>query len=249
MRSSTTPPFSSQHRVYCALPSWIRPRSLVRQELTKSRAPGPETRALPRCDTSKIPTDDRTAVCSRTTPPPGYSIGISQPPKSAILAPSATCRSCRGEVFRAASLMGRTLPPRAADPRRHGYPAQAGPNPHHTKDANVTTVNVSDRSAHDLKADVVVLGTVDDSGSAALAAGHGLPRDAAAHVAAQLAALHATGKPEEVLTLAAVPSVAAPRVVLTGLGSATARATSFDAEVLRRAAGAAVRSLKKAGKV
>ncbi|GAB3084559.1 leucyl aminopeptidase [Pedococcus soli] len=113
----------------------------------------------------------------------------------------------------------------------------------------MTTVNVSDRSAHDLKADVVVLGTVDDSGSAALAAGHGLPRDAAAHVAAQLAALHATGKPEEVLTLAAVPSVAAPRVVLTGLGSATARATSFDAEVLRRAAGAAVRSLKKAGKV
>ena len=113
----------------------------------------------------------------------------------------------------------------------------------------MTTVSVSDRSAHDLKADVVVLGTVDDSGSAALAAGHGLPRDAAAHVAAQLAALHATGKPEEVLTLAAVPSVAAARVVLTGLGSATSSTASFDAEVLRRAAGAAVRSLKKAPKV
>ena len=112
----------------------------------------------------------------------------------------------------------------------------------------MTTVSVSDRSAHDLKADVVVLGTVDDSGSTVLAAGHGLPRDAAAHVAAQLAALQATGKAEEVLTIAAVPSVAAARVVLTGLGSARADA-SFDAEVLRRAAGAAVRSLKKAGKV
>ncbi len=112
----------------------------------------------------------------------------------------------------------------------------------------MTTVSVSDRSAHDLKADVVVLGTVDDSGSAALAAGHGLPTDAAAHVAAQLAALHATGKAEEVLTLAAVPSVAAARVVLTGLGSAPSGG-SFEAEVLRRAAGAAVRSLKKAAKV
>ena len=113
----------------------------------------------------------------------------------------------------------------------------------------MTTVSVSDRSAHDLKADVVVLGTVDDSGSAALAAGHGLPSEAATHVAAQLAALHATGKADEVLTLAAVPSVAAARVVLTGLGSAASSSTSFEAEVLRRAAGAAVRSLKKAAKV
>ena len=113
----------------------------------------------------------------------------------------------------------------------------------------MTTVSVSDRSAHDLKADVVVLGTVDDSGSAALAAGHGLPSDAATHVQAQLAALHATGRAEEVLTIAAVPSVAAARVVLTGLGSATSSTTSFEAEVLRRAAGAAVRSLKKASKV
>ena len=113
----------------------------------------------------------------------------------------------------------------------------------------MTTVSVSDRSAHDLKADVVVLGTVDDSGSTVLAAGHGLPRDATAHVAAQLAALQATGRAEEVLTIAGVPSVAAPRIVLTGLGSATASTTSFDDEVLRRAAGAAVRSLKKAPKV
>ncbi|GAA4872538.1 hypothetical protein GCM10025788_08280 [Serinicoccus chungangensis] len=33
-------------------------------------------------------------------------MGIDQPPKSAIFAPSATCFSCRGDVFVAESLMG-----------------------------------------------------------------------------------------------------------------------------------------------
>ena len=112
----------------------------------------------------------------------------------------------------------------------------------------MTTVSVSDRPAHDLKADALVLGTVAGEPSATLAAGHGLPRDAESHLSAQLAALHATGKAEEVLTVAAVPGVAAGRVVLTGLGSPAAGGT-VDGEVLRRAAGAAVRSLKKAAKV
>ena len=112
----------------------------------------------------------------------------------------------------------------------------------------MTTVSVSDRPAHDLKADALVLGTVAGERSAALAAGHGLPREAESHLAAQLAALHATGKAEEVVTVAAVPGVAAGRVVLTGLGSA-ADGTAFGDEVLRRAAGAAVRSLKNAAKV
>jgi leucyl aminopeptidase len=113
----------------------------------------------------------------------------------------------------------------------------------------VTTVNVSDRPAHDLKADALVLATVQADGGATLAAGHGLPKNAATHIAAQLSALQATGEAEEVLTIAAVPGVAAPRVLLTGLGKDTARATTFDHEVLRRAAGAAVRRLKKAGTV
>src|SRR6476620_11044211 len=75
----------------------MRRTSFVRHALTKSAAPGPVTEALPRWLTSKTPTRSRTAVCSATTPPPGYSIGMSQPPKSAILAPRATWRSCRGE--------------------------------------------------------------------------------------------------------------------------------------------------------
>ena len=32
--------------------------------------PGPRTTALPRCETSKMPTEVRTAVCSATTPAP-----------------------------------------------------------------------------------------------------------------------------------------------------------------------------------
>ena len=111
MRSSTTPPVaSSQHSVYCALPGSIRPRSLVRQALTKSAAPGPVTRALPRCETSKTPTASRTAACSLSTPPPAYSSGISQPPKAANLAPSATCRSCSGDRSGTGRGHGRNLP-------------------------------------------------------------------------------------------------------------------------------------------
>src|SRR6478736_4718996 len=133
MRSSTTPPDSSQQRVYCAEPGWMRRTSLVKQELTKSAAPGPVTDALPRWLTSKTPTRSRTAVCSATTPPPGYSIGMSQPPKSAILAPRATWRSCRGEVSGevvpdVAVVMGANLPPTgyAALARYHRTPPTCG---------------------------------------------------------------------------------------------------------------------------
>src|ERR1700728_3110558 len=43
--------------------------------------------------TSKRPTPVRTAMCSAMTPPPapGYSTGISHPPKSTILALNARC--------------------------------------------------------------------------------------------------------------------------------------------------------------
>src|SRR5689334_5704434 len=121
MRSSTVPPSSSQHRVYCALPVSMRPRSLVRHWLTKSAAPVPRTSALPRWLTSNRPTASRTALCSASTPPPAYSSGMSQPPNSASLAPRATWRSCNGECSRsmAANLeQGRarsTAEPRVAD--------------------------------------------------------------------------------------------------------------------------------------
>src|SRR6478752_10662661 len=77
----------------------MRRRSLVRVLLTKSTAPGPATTALPRWLTSKMPTASRTAVCSLTTPEE-YSSGIDQPPKAENFAPSASCRSWRGERSR-----------------------------------------------------------------------------------------------------------------------------------------------------
>ena len=47
--------------------------------------------------TSNTPTLARTALCSATNPPvDGYSTGISQPPKSTILAPSARCTAFNG---------------------------------------------------------------------------------------------------------------------------------------------------------
>ena len=104
----------------------------------------------------------------------------------------------------------------------------------------MTTVNLSDRSAHDLKAGALVLATVSSGGSAALAEGHGLPREAAGHLASALATLSAKGKADEVLKLAAVPGVKAPLVVLTGLGEVSGRPAT---EALRRAAGAATRAL------
>lgn len=110
----------------------------------------------------------------------------------------------------------------------------------------MTTVNLSDRSAHDVRADALVLATVSSGGSAALAEGHGLPRETANHLTSALATLSAKGKADEVLKLAAVPGVKAPLVVLTGLGEVT---DGPSTESLRRAAGAATRALSGVGTV
>src|SRR5829696_1803606 len=131
----------------------MRPRSLVRQVLRKPAAPGPRTTALPRCDTSKSPTASRTAVCSRTTPPAGYSIGIDQPPKSAILAPSATCRSFTGDVRSPPfwSLIGRTLASRTLPFPTHQTASRSGTAP-------VSTVSLTSSKPAGLKVAAVGVG-------------------------------------------------------------------------------------------
>ena len=65
----------------------------------KSTLPSPITEIFPRCETSKMPTCWRTAVYSAIAPVCGYSIGISQPPKSAIFALRAKCLSASGDWF------------------------------------------------------------------------------------------------------------------------------------------------------
>jgi leucyl aminopeptidase len=126
---------------------------------------------------------------------------------------------------------------------------EGDPSPDDEGPHGVTTLTVSDRPAHELKADALVLATVSVDGSAALAAGHGLPPEAADHLGSALTALAAKGAADEVLRLAGVPGVAAAVVVLTGLGEGTAEASSFPEETLRRAAGAATRALSGVGKV
>src|SRR5271155_1349778 len=111
-----TPPDSLQHNVYCALPGWIRSRSLVSAELTNCAAPGPRTNALPRWLTSNRPTALRVAVCSATVP--AYDTGISQPPNSAKLAPTSRWRSSSGPCKR--SLIGAAPPHRPVHPRQRG---------------------------------------------------------------------------------------------------------------------------------
>src|SRR5919202_1683675 len=158
MRSSTTPPDgSSQHRLYCARPGAIRPSALVRQASTYAAAPGPRTPTLPRWLTSKRPTRCRTASCSRRTPPPGYSIGMSQPPKSASLAPSATCRSYRAVRRPGASLMAPepTGVP-ATDPWGCATNLARSPTPPTTR-TPVASLTVSTDRPDQVRADVLVL--------------------------------------------------------------------------------------------
>ncbi|HET7660924.1 MAG TPA: M17 family peptidase N-terminal domain-containing protein, partial [Oryzihumus sp.] len=113
----------------------------------------------------------------------------------------------------------------------------------------MTTLTVSDRPASDLKVDALVLATVKADSGAALAPGHDLSKATGEHLTNALTALSAKGTPDEVLKLPAVPGVAAPLVVLTGLGAAPARGAAWDDEVLRRAAGSATRALSGVAKV
>src|ERR1035437_10479663 len=72
-----------------------------------AKAPRPRKRISPMWLTSKRPTAMRTARCSAITPPPGpgYSTGISQPPKSTILAFRARWVALRA-VFLSGAAMG-----------------------------------------------------------------------------------------------------------------------------------------------
>ncbi len=106
----------------------------------------------------------------------------------------------------------------------------------------MTTLSLTERPAHELAVDAVVLGAVETPGGAVLAAGHGLPRRVAAHVGASLEVLRAKGTLDDVVKIAAVPGVTASLVIVTGLGQGTGRTTGFETGALRRAAGAALRS-------
>lgn len=103
----------------------------------------------------------------------------------------------------------------------------------------VPTLTLTTRDAANLKVDALVVGSVSTDSGAALAAGHGLPDSAAKHLAAVLTDLEAKARSGETVRVVAVPDVAATAVVVTGLGAAD----EITADVLRAAAGSALRSV------
>ncbi|MCA1783684.1 MAG: leucyl aminopeptidase [Dermatophilaceae bacterium] len=107
------------------------------------------------------------------------------------------------------------------------------------------TVALTPRDPATLAVDVLVIGAVSVDGAAALLRGHGLPRNAAAHLKSALETVGATAQAEEVTGFVAVPGVKAKRVLVVGLGIGTPTTAPTVPEVLRRAAGAAARAVKK----
>jgi hypothetical protein len=99
--SSTEPSESSRRWEYWARPGPTLRRSLESERCSRSNAPRPSTRTVPRWLTSKATADARHALCSAKVPD-GYARGIDQPPNSTNLAPRETCSSSRGECLRAA---------------------------------------------------------------------------------------------------------------------------------------------------
>ena len=105
----------------------------------------------------------------------------------------------------------------------------------------VTLLQLATRPAAALAADALVLGLAKGPDGPVLAAPKGLPAEALEHLAAAARTLSLKGSPDEVARVVAVPGVTAGSVVLTGLGPAAEAA--YNGVVLRRAAGAALRSL------
>ena len=193
-----------------------------------------------------MPTASRTAVCSLTTPV-GYSSGIDQPPNSANFAPSATCRSCSGEVEQVGSV-GSCRPNLSQRPASGHVPARPSRVP------RVTTYTLRSASPAKTRADAVVVGVVQHRRRApSLAPGgedvaDGLRPQAPA--AAGHPRLHRQGRrgPPRCPTAGTITS---PLLVLVGLGDeadrpprpyaaragAAARAVTNAASVARRAAG------------
>jgi leucyl aminopeptidase len=107
------------------------------------------------------------------------------------------------------------------------------------------TLRTTDSPARDVGADAIVVAVGQGSDGLVLAPG-AQEVDAAlgGGLADTLAALGATGKPEEVTRTVSAGKLAAPLIAAVGIGMAAAEQPGrADTEILRRSAGAAVRSL------
>ncbi len=108
-----------------------------------------------------------------------------------------------------------------------------------------TTIRTVTSAVSDIGADAVVIAISEGQDGPVLAAGAQRVDEALGGSLLQtLTALGATGKPEEVTKLVSGGRLAAPLVAAVGIGRAGH--AQADLELLRRAAGAAVRSLASA---
>jgi leucyl aminopeptidase len=122
------------------------------------------------------------------------------------------------------------------------------------------TLQTTNSAARDVSADAIVIAVGQDAGGQDAGGQDAGGQDAGGLVLAPgaqdidaalggglaetLSALGATGKPEEVTKIVSAGKLAAPVIAAVGIGTATAAEPgSTDAEILRRSAGAAVRSL------
>ena len=108
----------------------------------------------------------------------------------------------------------------------------------------VTSLSLTSTPAAAAKVDAVVIGVAQGPRGLVLAAGSDSIATAfGKSLLPALTGLGATGRPEEVTRLATLGATTAPVLVAVGLGPVPAKGGSYDAELLRRATGAAVRAL------
>jgi leucyl aminopeptidase len=111
----------------------------------------------------------------------------------------------------------------------------------------VTSLSLSSTSAATTRADALVIGVAQGPTGLVLAAGGEAVAEAlGSALLPALTGLGATGKAGEVTRLATLGATKAPVLVAVGLGPV---AQAYDAEVVRRAAGEALRALAGAGTV
>ena len=111
----------------------------------------------------------------------------------------------------------------------------------------MTNLRLGNPEIASFDADAVVIGVVSTDSDVGLAPGaESVDRAFDGGLAAVLTGLGATGEAGEVTKIPTFGKVAAPVIVAAGLG-APAEGASYDGEVLRRAAGAALRALAGSG--
>jgi leucyl aminopeptidase len=108
------------------------------------------------------------------------------------------------------------------------------------------TLHISEAAPHQIEADAVVIGVTKESGGAVPVPGTKDVDEALGGSLAQaLATLGATGEAGEITKIPSAGRLTAPLIVAVGMDAPAGDAT-FDPEVLRRAAGSAVRGLLQA---